>query len=517
MPRSSPVNENSYSKRFGSGAAMSLNWKEINIILEELDLAGAQIQGVTQNAYDVLILSIHKKGETKRVLVSLSPGACRIHETFRELPKSDKPLRFAQFLKSRLVNGWIEEAVQLGDNRIVHITVRRGENRYNMYIRLWSNAANCIVTDENNAVLDAMRRLPKKREISGGHYAPGETGGSPADSPAATKREYAVREFPPDESGGTDSRSFNRKVDDFYAAQGGSLSLETLREQARRACESSITRISAALEKLHTQKEKFSTAEKLREYGDIILANISAIQPGDAWLEAEYPYGAADSGGADESPRIEKIRIKIDPLKKPAAQAEYYYDQYRKAKNGYIAIQTEIAEAERELREIHDRLARILGETNPAVLARIGHEKAPLGKTIVQDKKRPGLCFRKNDWLIIVGRDAAENDALLRKHVKGNDLWLHVRDYAGSYVFIKQRSGKTVPLEILLDAGNLAVFYSKGRNSGEGDLYYTPVKYLRRAKNGPKGLVIPTQEKNLHITLDENRLKELEKCRILKT
>jgi predicted ribosome quality control (RQC) complex YloA/Tae2 family protein len=81
-------------------------------------------------------------------------------------------------------------------------------------------------------------------------------------------------------------------------------------------------------------------------------------------------------------------------------------------------------------------------------------------------------------------------------------------------VFIKQRSGKTVPLEILLDAGNLAVFYSKGRNNGEGDLFYTHVKYLRRAKNGPKGLVIPTQEKNLHIKLEDTRLRALEGCRV---
>jgi predicted ribosome quality control (RQC) complex YloA/Tae2 family protein len=83
-------------------------------------------------------------------------------------------------------------------------------------------------------------------------------------------------------------------------------------------------------------------------------------------------------------------------------------------------------------------------------------------------------------------------------------------------VFIKQRSGKTVPLDILLDAGNLALFYSKGRQNGEGDLFYTQVKFLRRAKNGPKGLVIPTQEKNLHVKMESGRLKELEHCRIEK-
>jgi predicted ribosome quality control (RQC) complex YloA/Tae2 family protein len=127
--------------------------------------------------------------------------------------------------------------------------------------------------------------------------------------------------------------------------------------------------------------------------------------------------------------------------------------------------------------------------------------------------KRPGLAFRRGEWLLIVGRDARENDELLRRYVKGNDLWLHVRDFAGSYVFIKRRAGKTVPLPVLLDAANLALFYSKGRNAGKGELFYTQVKYLRRVKNGPRGLVIPTQEKNLSVTLEEARLKELESCR----
>ena len=69
--------------------------------------------------------------------------------------------------------------------------------------------------------------------------------------------------------------------------------------------------------------------------------------------------------------------------------------------------------------------------------------------------------------------------------------------------------GKSVPLEVLLDAAMLAIHYSKARKAGKADLYYTQVKYLRRAKGGPKGLVIPTQEKNLSVVLDEERLRWL--------
>jgi predicted ribosome quality control (RQC) complex YloA/Tae2 family protein len=482
---------------------MSLNWKEINLILEELDLPGSQIQKAVQSTFDVIGLHLYKKGVgsggTVNLLIALTPGACRMHETFRPFPKTDKPLRFAQFLNSRIVNGWIEEAVQLGENRIVRLTVRRGENRFRLYIRLWSNAANFIVTDENGAVLDAMRRLPKKGEVTGGHYDPEELGSG------GRNREYAIRDLPGDASKRGDN-SFNKKIDDFYAENCGALSLEALREQARRNCEGSIDRLTAALEKLRAKADDFASADRLREYGDIILANAAAVKPGDEWLEAEN-FFAADTG--------ETIRIKLDPRKAPAAQAEHYYEQYRKAKKGLADIQAEIENGEKELREIEDRLALLLREENPLVLAKLLKTgNRPIGPAVEKDKKRPGLSFRRGEWLIIVGRDASENDALLRRHVKGNDLWLHVRDFPGSYVFIKQRAGKTFPLEILLDAGNLAIFYSKGRNNGEGNLFYTPVKYLRRAKNGPKGLVIPTQEKNLHVKVEEKRLKELEKCRV---
>ena len=484
---------------------MSLNWKEINLILEELDLEGAQIQSAVQSAFDVIILRVHKRGETKQVLISLSPGACRVHETFAAFPKSEKPLRFAQFLNSKIVNGWITEAAQLGNDRIVRIVVKRAgtaagvEDRgspqakvFKLYVRLWSNAANFIVTGEDGVVLDAMRRLPKRGEVTGGNYSPENI-----EAKEKPVREYEVRDLPGE-------GSFNKKIDAFYAARGGPLSLEALREQASRTCEGSMSRINAALDRLREKEASFSDAGRLKIYGDLILSNIAAIKPGDKWLEAE-------DGGV-------KIRIELDPRSGPSAQAQKYYEQYRKAKNGLSEIQREIASGERELQEVTEKLSRLLNEKNPLVLAKLLKSGAARGtgaSLTKKEKTRPGLSFRRGEWLLIVGRDAWENDELLRRYVKGNDLWLHARDYHGSYVFIKQRSGKTVPLDILLDAGNLAVFYSKGRNNGEGDLFYTPVKYLRRAKDGPKGLVIPTQEKNLHIKLEEERLRSLETCRVI--
>jgi predicted ribosome quality control (RQC) complex YloA/Tae2 family protein len=484
---------------------VSLNWKEIDLILEELALPGMQIQKVIQGAYDLLFLKLYGPRGGKTLLISLSPGACRLHETFGPLRKSDKPLRFAEFLNARIVNGRIEEALQLGDNRVVRLGLRRGTSRFRLYLRLWSNAANVILTGEEGIILDAMRRLPRRGEIGGGTYRPEESLG--AEKPS---KEYAPRELPGE-------GSFNRRIDAFYAEKGGPLSLEALREQVRRRHEGGIDRLRASLERLCAREAEYRGAEKLKEYGDLILANLNAIGPGDEWLEAENFYAQRPEGaGPGSAGGFPLIRIRLDPPKSPAAAAEAYYEEYRRAKNGLGELGAEIRRGEAELARLTEELQGLMEETNPLVLDKFLKKKGSSGAAKGEDAKRPGLSFRRGEWLIMVGRDARENDELLRRHVKGRDLWLHARDFPGSYVFIRQRPGKSFPLEILLDGGNLAIFYSKGRNNGEGDLFYTPVKYLRRPREGPRGLVLPTQEKNLHIRLDETRLRELEGCRIEK-
>ncbi|HRS04561.1 MAG TPA: NFACT family protein [Treponema sp.] len=480
---------------------MSLNWKEINLILSELNLTGSQIQRVIQSAYDVLALQLYKEGKATTLLVALTPGACRLHATYRGVPKPEKPLRFAEFIKSRLVNGWITEAVQLGEDRIVRFTIQRGELQYRMYIRLWSNAANVIVTETEGTILDVMRRSPRRGEITGGRYTPEadidkvdntlSTAG-PHAAAAHPKRTYEVRSL---EGSGT----FNEKLDAYYAEHGGALSLETLRDQVRKLYEGRLGRLAASLERLREKQRAYAKGNTLKEYGDILMANLHQIKTGDPWFEGINFYND------------EQVRIKLDPLKSPQANAEAYYEQYHKAKTGLSEVAEEIERGEAEAKRLEAELTRLLSEENPLRLHRALQKERQVIKPV--DKKRPGLTFLRHGWMLIVGRDGAENDDLLRHHVKGLDLWLHARDYPGSYVFIKARPGKTVPLDILLDAGNLALFYSKGRNNGEGDLFYTPVKFLRRAKNGPKGLVIPTQEKNLHIKLDNRRLEELEQCR----
>jgi predicted ribosome quality control (RQC) complex YloA/Tae2 family protein len=451
---------------------MSLNWKEINLVLNELDLEGAQIQRAFQPNYETFALGVYKKGVARTLLFVLTNGVCRFHETFRAVPKADKPLRFGEFCKSRLVNGRVMSAAQLGKDRIVRIDIGRGAFRYRFYARLWSGSANIIVTDAEGAVLDAMRRLPKRGEVTGGRYMPAvaANGGGP-------EKEYAVRAY-------DTARSLNAAIDAEYAEHGKEQSVDALREKANRAYGARIVRIAASLERLREKEAAFANAEALKAQGEAVMARL---------------------GEANGTRSM---------IREDVALAEQYFAKYKKAKSGLAQVREEIAEGERTLAATEARLRELLAETNPLRLAKFLKTDDDKASKRNKAKKRPGLSFMRGKWLLMVGRDAKENDELLRRHAKGSDLWLHVRDTQGAYVFIKAQRDKSVPLDILLDAGNLAVFYSKARNNGKADLFYTPVKYLRRAKDAPRGLVIPTQEKNLSITLDEKRLRALESCKV---
>jgi len=372
---------------------MSLNWKEIDLVLSELDLEGAQIQKIVQPAYDVLALHVYKEGRARAILIALSPGACRLHETFRAVPKSEKPLRFAEFLKSRVKDGRIEEAAQLGTDRIVRMAVRRGEERVRLYFRLWSNAANVIAVAEDGTVLDAMRRSPKRGETTGGRYAPEEAPRKAGDG-APPKKEYAVREL----AGGG---SFNERLDAWYAEHAGTLSLEALREQVRKTFDGRLARLSASIESLERKRDEYREAETLKQHGDLVMAAVGTVAAGAEWLETVNFY------------TDERVRVKLDPKKSLPQNAEGYYEQYRKAKNGLSEVEAELEEG----RAVRDRMeadrARFLAEENPLVLNK-ALRKIRSVPVAPEKKKRPGLSFRRNGWLLIVGRGADENDDLLR-------------------------------------------------------------------------------------------------------
>ena len=492
---------------------MSLNCNEINLILDELNLCGAFIQDIIQPGYDTLALYTYKEGAAKTVLICTAQNSVRINETRRRITKNEKPLRFMEFLRAKIKGCRINSCAQIGLERVIKMELSHSQEEFfTMYIRLWNNAANVILCDKNDLVLDSMFRRPERYEMKGETFIPpavieeklkeaekrfpirewtagGVTGVSPVRE-GSEQRSASEGETSPS------FKSFNDFIDYWYSEHADNLSREALLEKAEKWYAVAKSKRENALNNLLQKQEEFKNAAQLKHQGDLILSFGYLIDGNSRFLECEdYESGKT-------------VRLVIDPKKSAQENAAEYYKNYKKAVSGAEELSHDIEIAKKQLEKLEKQYADIQAEKNPVKIEQMLRRDTTPAQKI--KKTHPGLDYQVNGWLIYVGRDANENDELLRHHVRGEDLWLHVRDFPGGYVFIKAQKNKTVPLEILLDAANLAVYYSKARTNTKVDLYYTHVKYLRRAKNGPKGLVIPTQEKNLCITPDKERLSRLD-------
>ncbi len=469
---------------------MSLNWKEIDLILEELDLTGTLIQKIRQPDFKSLLLDLYKPGNAFPLLINLNQGNVRLHRLTGNNPRKVVLQRFAQFLRSRINGGRIISAVQLNNDRIIKIITRNGEEETFIYIRLWGGASNIIVTDKDHTILDAFYRRPKQNEVSGGVYFPEES----IPDKNKSDKVFEIRDY-------NTSKSFNEFIENNYREIESNREIVTLRSRVENIITSREYQIESALSGLNARVSSYENYEQYREQAELVKANIYKIQRGDKFLEIENYFNDNNL-----------IKIYLDPISTPGENSELLFTKYKKAKSGLKNIVEEINNLKRNLEKIQKEKKELQKQVNPEnELSKLKEFLSGVPKQVQlkEKEKIPGLQFTSGSFTIFAGRTATENDLLLRKYVRGNDYWLHTRDYPGGYIFIKLIKGKSIPLETLLDAGNLAVFFSKAKNSGKADLYYTQVKHLRRAKDSKKGTVLPTNEKNLSINIDEKRLNRL--------
>ncbi|WP_445435933.1 NFACT RNA binding domain-containing protein [Candidatus Borreliella tachyglossi] len=466
---------------------MSLNYNEINILLKELPLKNSFFKKIKQPDHKTLVIEFYNIEENEKnfnILISLGSKTTRIHKTSKKFENIKPPLRFFEFLKSKIQNGKILEAYQIKNERIIFIEVIKGERIFFLFIKLWPSSPNIIATDTNFKILDAYYRRPSSKEITGEIFKKAKE--LIENNNTIQKKSVTLKD------GYNSQLSYSEFIENYYD------NLETIetkthnRELLIKKYEQAKTNLKKRICSLEKQIDSIKTIENKKEKGEMILSNIHIIKKGmDAIL-------LKNSKG-------EETTIVLDKTLLPKDNALKYFKEYKKSKNSLDLITEQLQYA----REEYDKLMLKITCIDEEELIESVNERTQRQK--LPKKPSIGIHLISCGFEIVVGRNAKENDELLRSWAKGNDYWLHTRDYPGAYVFIRNKKDKTPPLEVLLDAGNLCVFYTKpARKSGEADLYYTHVKYLRRVKGGKTGLVIPNMEKNLNIKLD---LKILEKLK----
>ena len=460
---------------------MSLNWRELELILSELPLENSYIQKVTEHSIHSFTLSMYSQSDKAWLLYfEIATPDARVVRTSHMRSKASTAQRFTQYMRAHLVGRKITAVRQLPFDRAFIMDAENSEGKVRIVVRLFFGiGANVIITDEDFRILELMYRRPQRGEEKGNILELEER----TDEGGRT---FSVRPWSGD--------SFNAFIDKEGSEKARDEKIEDL---VRRLEEKRDREIAALSDRLRRQEERMRTTEDFYEkkaYADILAGSIHMLSKGmDSITLDDYRTGG-------------RITISLDPRLSPNENLERLYERYRKDKRAYEMAKEDAELTKAEMERTRARYEALLSEKQGDKMQKEADKPSDRRH---QDDGRAGVRLTVQGFDIIIGRNARENDEILRHDTRGSDIWMHTRDTSGAYVIIKSKKGKTVPLPVLLDAASLAIHYSKAKKNGKADLYYTEVKYLRRAKDGKKGLVITTQERNLFAVLDEKRVKEL--------
>lgn len=257
--------------------------------------------------------------------------------------------------------------------------------------------------------------------------------------------------------------------------------------------------------KLKSTLKEAEKAKTFQLYGELLTANMHQIRKGDQVIEVVNYY--------DEEGKT--VKIPLDPLKSPSENAQNYFQKYQKAKNSIAFVTEQIEKTKAEI-EYFDRLLQQLETASPKDLEEIREELIEGGyikKRTNQTKKKTAKpileAYQSSDGdEILVGKNNKQNEYLTGKVAARDDIWLHTKDIPGSHVVIRSKnpSEKTI-----LEAANLAAYFSKARQSSSVPVDYTKVRYVKKPNGAKPGFVIYENQQTVFVTPDEELVLKLKK------
>ncbi len=480
----------------------------------ELDAALAELKELLSNATVRDVARLHDRDDLlvffdtpeEPLALHIVPGGprARITCTQRRFPKQSfqtGPLvdRLAQTLRGARFDG----IQSIAGERLCSLHLQVQDAQWQLHIELFGPRGLWCLVDGRGSIQD-LSRLPnsKGRELRpGSRYQAPSQRSTPAKSPADRFDAPVLQ-----------------SIDAFYTAYDRAEERLGLHRQLTQTLGRQQQKLQQKIAGLTKQQAEVGRVEQIRQQADLLLAYGFGAEPGAEAITVPDPV----------DPDTE-LTLPLNPGQPIQQQAEKLYQRARKLEDGKtIGLQRQ-KQAVAELAEIERLMAQVREDAKPEDLQLIVEECVTRGWAKKVKQRTPPTqsgrsrqlakitkghnvrCFQSEEGLLImVGRTNQQNDRLSLSIARGNDYWLHVgRGYAGSHVVVRMPKEKTPSLETLLDAGSLAIYFSKARNAHRCEVVYTLSKNVRKPKGLPPGRVVPSDTKTLQIDMDPKRIRRL--------
>ncbi len=294
----------------------------------------------------------------------------------------------------------------------------------------------------------------------------------------------------------------NDMVDEYYRAVESREQFQQLRERLRSELKNETEKLENRITAASQHVTPAENLEQLKRSGDLILANLNEIKPGQEVLSCENLFGT--NGGTET--------IKLNPNLNGSQNAQFFYRQFAKTRSRLSAASAACTEASKRLEALRQQSDAVEKAADSEELRRlkdtlIGRKQSELPKiaqvrpTEKKKTKTKILSLVSSDgWTIYVGRNRHENDHLLSRLAQPNDLWLHVLGQGGAHVLIRVPASKQEPpLTTIKEAAQVAARLSKASTGSKVRVVYTQCKHVKKLGKDKPGLVRYENEKTLEI------------------
>ena len=129
----------------------------------ENKIIGSRVNKIYQMGKTLLTIDIRQPGESLKILISIDPEGSRVHLTDLKFEHPSHPPDFCMVLRKYLSNGNIVKITQPEFERVLHLKIDKGGKIYTLILEIMGRYSNIILIDENNIVLDAMKRVGEKK------------------------------------------------------------------------------------------------------------------------------------------------------------------------------------------------------------------------------------------------------------------------------------------------------------------------------------------------------------------
>ena len=339
-------------------------------------------------------------------------------------------------------------------------------------VQIGSNRPNVFLLDGNQGVVVLSAR--EETEIGrrpGDNFRPFDDSLTSGDECAGVEQ--------------TDSLS--DLLDAEYRSRQNHERFDRLASDARRAINSEIKKRVKLLENLETDLLKHGDPAMWKRYGDLLLANIGRLKTeSNKWIVTDY-----------FDPDLSEIEVPRELSASPSEMAEIFFKRYTKARNGIKAIATRQKAVDSEIASLQGKLLDLeaaIAAGDETVVS--GFLPGPKQRPVEKSRKKEPVEIRgtrrfvsRDGYEILVGKKAVDNDHLTFRIARSLDTWLHAADYPGSHVVIRNPAKKEIPANTLIDAAQLAAFYSDARDLPKAAVRYTLKKHVNKPRKAASGLV----------------------------